>query len=150
MLRNGTPLIISSRRAAPSRLIFNEDDRIAHWCHERLPHFLGWGGAYVAIGYERWGVLCGGVVFTQHSPPNIILACVLEAPLTRMFLRAIFYYPFLQLHCGRITVLIDDNNLKSIRLVEHAGFVREGCLRRARPGGDVYLYGMVREDCRWL
>lgn len=89
-------------------------------------------------------------MYTQYSGRNIVLACALEAPLTRLFLRGLFFYPFLQLHCERITVLIDDNNLKSIRLVEHVGFMREGCLRRARPGGDVYLYGLLKENCRWL
>jgi len=111
---------------------------------------MGWGSACVTIGYERSGVLAGGIVYTQHSHPNIIMAAVLEAPLTRRFLRALFYYPFLQLGCERITVLIDDNNLKSRRLVEHVGWKLEGRLRRARPGGDVLLYGLLREECRWL
>lgn len=94
--------------------------------------------------------MVGGVVFTQHSHPNIVMACVLEAPLTRMFLRAMFFYPFLQLKCERITLLIDDNNLKSLRLVEHVGFEREGCMRRARPGGDVFVYGLLKENCKWV
>lgn len=94
--------------------------------------------------------MVGGVVFTQHSHPNIVMACVLEAPLTRMFLRAMFLYPFLQLKCERITLLIDDNNLKSLRLVEHVGFEREGCMRRARPGGDVFVYGLLKENCKWV
>lgn len=134
----------------PSRLIFNENERVAHWCKERLPHFLGWGGGYLAIGYERSGELVGGVVFTLYSHPNIVMACVLEAPLTRKFLRALFFYPFLQLKCERITLMIDDDNLKSIHLVEHVGFKKEGCMRGARVGGDVYIYGLIREECRWL
>lgn len=123
---------------------------MADWVRARLPNFIGWGGQYIAIGYQREGYLQGGVVFTQHSGPNILMAAALDAPLTRRFLRALFHYPFLQLKCERITVLIDDDNPKSIRLVEHVGFVREGCLRRARPGGNVYLYGLLREHCAWL
>ncbi len=90
------------------------------------------------------------MVYTQHSHPNIILACALEAPLTRAYLRALFYYPFLQLKCERITVLIDDDNLKSIRLVEHVGWKQEGRLRKARPGGDVLIYGLLRSECKWV
>lgn len=123
---------------------------MGNWCRERLPNFLGWGGQYLAIGYERSTGLAGGVVFTQHSHPNIVMAAVLEAPLTRRFLRALFFYPFLQLNCERITVLIDDDNSKSIRLVEHVGWQREGRMRRARPGGDVLIYGLLRSECAWL
>jgi RimJ/RimL family protein N-acetyltransferase len=116
---------------------------------DRLPNFLGWNGHYIAIGYER-GSLCGGVVFTQYAHPNIVIACVLEAPLTRRFLRGIFYYPFHQLGVRRVTALVDAKNLKSRRLVEHAGFVQEGIMREAAPDDDVVVYGMTRSECRWL
>lgn len=115
-----------------------------------MPDFLGWNGHYVAIGYERFGQLVGGVVFTQFSGRNIVLACALEAPLTRMFLRALFFYPFLQLGCARMTLLIDEDNAKSIRLVEHVGFILEGRMREAMPRGDVLIYGLLRTECRWL
>src|SRR5215510_3225332 len=123
---NGTRPITCASPAARSRLVFGEDERVANWVRERLPHFLGWNGHYVAIGYERLGKIAGGVVFTQFSGLNIVLACALEAPLTRMFLRALFFYPFLQLGCARMTLLIDEDNAKSIRLVEHVGFQLEG------------------------
>lgn len=146
---NGSVPIICSSLEARSRLVFNENERVAHWVQDRLPHFLGWNGHYVAIGYER-GSLCGGIVFTQYSGANIVMACALEAPLTRMFLRALFYYPFLQLRCRRVTALVDDDNLRSIHLVEHAGFEREGCMRHATDRGDVLVYGLLKEHCRWL
>lgn len=78
------------------------------------------------------------------------MACALEAPLTRMFLRALFYYPFLQLHCRRVTALIDDDNERSLRLVEHCGFEQEGRMRHATARGDVLVYGLLKEHCRWL
>ncbi len=111
---------------------------------------MGWNGHFVAIGYERAGHLRGGVVFTQYSGANIVMACALEAPLTRMFLRAMFIYPFLQLGCRRMTLLIDEDNKKSIRLVEHVGFKQEGRMREAMPRGDVLVYGLLKSECRFL
>lgn len=133
-----------------SRLLFGEDQRVADWVQTRLPDFQGWNGAYVAIGYVRKGILAGGVVFSMYSGANICIACALDAPLTRRFMRAIFYYPFLQLKCRRVTALVNAQNLSSRELVEHAGFKEEGCMREATPDDDVIVYGMTRAECRWI
>jgi len=132
-----------------SRLIFNEDERIANLVKERMPNFLGWNGHYRAVGYELRGRLGGGVVYTQHSGANIVVATVLEAPLTRGFLRSIFFYPFCQLECRRMTALVE--NLKSQRLIEHVGFRLEGRMREAAFDNDVLVYGLLKREARkWL
>ena len=116
-----------------------------------MPNFIGWNGYYQAIGYERNGVLAGGVVYTNASPTNVMLSTVLEAPLTRRFLYAIFHYPFVQLRVRRVTALVEDWNERSIALIKHVGFVEEGRMRQAaRDGGDVILFGLLRGDCRFL
>lgn len=148
---SGTPPTTSVRQEGHSRLIFNEDERIATWVQHRMPNFLGWNGYYRAVGYERRGVLAGGVVYTQHSGANIVVATVLEAPLTRGFLRSIFYYPFVQLGCRRMTALIDAKNVRSQELVEHLGFVREGRMHDATPDDDVLVYGLLKRNAKkWL
>lgn len=147
---NGQPPITCSPREGRSRLIFDESERIAKWCQERLPDYIGWSGPYQAIGYEVAGELKGGVVFTQYTVTNITLTTVLEAPLTRRFLRAVFYYPFLQLQVRRVTALINSRNRASRKLVEKAGFVKEGRLRDAAVDDDVIVYGMLKRECRWI
>jgi RimJ/RimL family protein N-acetyltransferase len=136
---------------APSKLVFGEDERVAKWCQERLPNFSGWqGGYYVAIGREKDSVLNGGIVFTDCTRCNMTLSIVLEAPFTRPFLRAIFYYPFLQMKVRRVTALVNSKNLKSRRLCEHTGFVQEGVLRDGAVDDDVIIFGMTRNECRYL
>lgn len=115
-----------------------------------MPDYIGWSGPYQAIGYEVAGELKGGVVFTQYTVTNITLTTVLEAPLTRRFLRAVFYYPFLQLQVRRVTALINSRNRASRKLVEKAGFVKEGRLRDAAVDDDVIVYGMLKRECRWI
>lgn len=116
-----------------------------------MPNYIGWNGYYQAIGEERDGKLCRAVVYTNASPTNVVTSIVLEAPLTRRFLYAVFYYPFVQLGVRRITALVEAWNRRSIDLVEHLGFVAEGRMREAAlEGGDVIVYGLMRSDCRFL
>lgn len=95
-------------------------------------------------------MLQAGVVFTQYSGANVVMATALDKPLTRGFLRSAFFYPFCQLKVRRVTVLVDVTNHASQRLVEHLGFVREGLLREAAPKEDVIVYGMLKRECRYL
>ena len=116
-----------------------------------MPGFIGWSGAYIAIGFEEGGELKGGVVFTNCTPTNVNAAIVLEAPMTRRFLRAVFYYPFIQLKVKRITALVDASNERSLNLTRKLGFKQEGRLREAAmDGGDTFVFGILQRDCRYL
>jgi RimJ/RimL family protein N-acetyltransferase len=51
----------------------------------------------------------------------------------------------------RISLLTDDTNLRSIRVAERCGFVREGHLRenKLRPGGEItgtVCFGLLKTD----
>jgi len=59
---------------------------------------------------------------------------------------AIFSYVFEQLQCARCTAKIRADNDESIKLVEKIGFVREGRMRKAKSGIDVFVYGLLKED----
>jgi RimJ/RimL family protein N-acetyltransferase len=124
---------------------------MALWAQKRLPGFIGWSGAYIAIGFEQAGEIKGAVVFTNCTPTNINAAIVLDAPLTRQFLRAVFYYPFLQLKVKRITALVDASNEKSMSLTKKLGFKQEGRLREAAvDGGDTLVFGILHRECKYL
>lgn len=70
--------------------------------------------------------------------------------LRKSFLRACARYVFLQLGCDRITGRIPANRPQAITLGERLGFRHEGTLRRAHQGTDILIYGMLKEECRWL
>jgi len=65
-------------------------------------------------------------------------------------LPAVLYHAYSDLALNRIEAYIDPPNLRSIRVVERLGFVREGLLRQRRWAGgrvhDSWLYAMLHEE----
>jgi RimJ/RimL family protein N-acetyltransferase len=50
-----------------------------------------------------------------------------------------------------VTGLVRVDNIEARRFDENLGFVQEGIIRRgADDGTDMILYGMLKEECRWL
>jgi RimJ/RimL family protein N-acetyltransferase len=107
-----------------------------------------------SVGWEKHGRLVASVIFDHYQPPSIsghIASDGSKSWCSRDFLRAIFYYPFRQLTCVRMTAPMSANNAAARRFVEKLGFVLEGTLRKAWPdGSDEVVYGLLKEDCKWL
>jgi len=123
---------------------------IGPWVCERA------GGDWVAgrgtaIGLKRDEVLIAGVLFEDHNGANIIGHIRGDGNwATRQFLGTIFDYPFNQLKVRRITAPIASTNLQAINIVEKMGFKLECTLAQATPDGDMHLFRMWRDDCRYL
>jgi len=118
----------------------------------RIPHVDDWG-RYTAIGLERGGQIIAATIYNHYTGPNVMTSIVGEPGrrwLTRQYLGAIFRYPFLQLGVRRITALVATRNSDSRRFVEHLGFTVEGLMRHAAVDDDLLVYGMLRQDCRFL
>jgi len=114
------------------------------------------GGTWVqgrgkAIGWIKDETLVAGVLYEDFNGVNVV--CHIAGVgnwATRQYLWTIFDYPFKQLKVNRITVPVADSNEKSKRFVEHLGFEREAILHDAHPDGDLILYKMTADKCRWL
>lgn len=105
------------------------------------------------VGIIRGGKIIAGVVYSLYTGNSIAMNVAATAPgwLNKAFLRTVFRYPFEQLGVSRVSALVRTDNETSSKFVEHVGFVREGCIRKAESDGtDLYLYGMLKEECRWL
>lgn len=104
-----------------------------------------------AIGWLKNGELVAGVIYEQFNGANVFCHIRGEGNwANRTFLRVIFDYPFNQLKVNRITACVGDSNLKSQALVEQMGFELECKLARAIPDGDLLVYRMFRENCKYL
>lgn len=135
------------------QVVYGQDQRVMDWVGPRID-VTEFGHGSIAIGHEQDGALIAGTVFNMYTGPSICMHVASEPGklwLTRDFLFRCFAYPFLQLKCHRVTGLVRVDNLAAQKLDEHLGFVREGVLRRAASDGtDMIVYGMLRDECRWL
>lgn len=135
-----------------NRLIFDDKERVGAWVAERVEQTSPWGWFY-AMGVERDGELAAGIVFNGHNGSNMqghiaVARTVKQLP---ELIRHALQYVFVQLKLNRFTCLVDVSNLKSMRLVEHIGFEKEFLIHRGAPGGgDLQMYVMWPEKCRWL
>lgn len=134
------------------KVIYGEDVRVAKWVGDQIDEVYAPGSS--AIGLEQDGELIAGVVFDMYTGPSITMH-VAAVPgkrwMTKDFLWRCFAYPFIQLQCSRVTGLVRVDNLVAQKFDEHLGFVKEGLLRRAaKDGTDYIVYGMLREECRFL
>lgn len=131
-------------------MICLDAEAVGPWVCERA------GGAWVpgrgtAIGWVNKGKLVAGVIFEDFNGANILAHMAGEGNfLKRQFLHFIFWYPFKQLQAKRVTLPIASTNEKAIRFVEHLGFEHEATLRDAHPSGDLVLYKMTSDQCRWI
>lgn len=102
-----------------------------------------------ALGLVIGDSLVAGVVYEDWNRVNVV--CHIAAKrLTPNYMRAIFYYPFVQLECKRITAPVTCSNTKARRFVEKLGFEVEATLDQAHIDGDIYIYRMRKEKCKWL
>lgn len=132
------------------RIITDDPDRVAQYVGEKVSA-SGFAN-YTGIGLEQDGKLIAGVLFDYYNGAsmNAHIAGEGKTWLNRRFLHFIFWYPFEQLKIKRLTVLIPRSNSDSLRFVRHLGFELEATLKDAAPDGDVLLFRMFREQCKWL
>lgn len=137
-------------------MVVGQHQEIADWVAERqgvAPDAMNWGNFNTLSFLDDRGVKVALVYNGFHWPNVSIHVAAREGALwcKKDILFHIFSYPFVELRCRRITAPVDASNKRSRELVEHLGFVREGTLRKAtRSGGDVCIYGMLAEECRWI
>jgi len=109
---------------------------------------------YSAIGLEKDGGLIAGVLYEQHNGPNVMMHVASDNSrhwMTPAYMAACFRYPFLQLKVNRVSGLVRADNIEAQRFDEALGFRREGIIRKgAADGTDLYLYGMLLEECKYL
>lgn len=107
-----------------------------------------------ALGLEKDGELVAGVLYEGFTGNNVWMhvgAIPGRAWLIRRYLRYTFQYPFDELGVRRITGYVEASNEEARRFNEHLGFRPEAVLKgAASDGGDVILYVMWREDCRYV
>lgn len=124
-------------------------EHVVSWVAKQTNDFGNFGCA-VGIGWLHEGEIVAGVAYNEYNGPNINAHISVTRSLTRKFVKVIFDYPFNQAKVNRVTCLIGEDNHKSRRLCQHFGFKEETRLEGAHPGGDLIIYRLFRDECKWL
>ena len=123
-------------------------EQVARWVCKKL-HACYEEGAE-GIGLERGGDLVAGVCYENWNGRSIMCHIVIDGRMTPEYLAAIFHYPFTYLGVDKIIVPIVQSNKDSIKFVTKLGFTYSTALKDAHPDGDINLYEMLRENCRYV
>lgn len=132
-------------------LVYGQDARVARWVQAHGPH-SGDFGYYVAVGVEEGNDLIAGWVFSEYRGCDIHLSGASTTPrwASRSTLHALFSYPFVQLKVARLTAYTGRSMTSVRRFLERLGFVHEGTMRQGYVDDDIAVYGMLRDECRWI
>ena len=135
-------------------IVTGHDNIVGPWVCSRAGGSWSEGrGTTIGLLDTASNKLICGVLYEDFNGANLSMHIAAE-PGARWaqseFLRVWFDYPFRQLGCKRITGIIASTNTASRRMAEHLGLVLEATLKDAHPEGDLLIYAMRKQDCRWL
>lgn len=136
-----------------NKVVGGMDEEVAQFVLSMNPIMSLDDTPFTAIGQlNSRGEIVGGAVFTNYTGRDIHGHLAGKGNwLTRRFLGECFRYIFVHLGCARTTGIVAASNIRAQRFDESMGFVYEGTLRKFLPNDeDAYVYGMLREECRWL
>lgn len=130
--------------------LFGMNELVVGYVEEALGENLGRMAVGIGVVGARWPPwravkLLGGVAyhgFVSSSQCTSVLVSIAGSPgwLTPKRLDILLGYPFRQLACDRVDAIIDEDNVRSIRLCEGLGFTRVGRFPRqyGERGGLIY------------
>ena len=116
------------------------------------PAEASWGN-HNAMGLVRGGKLVAGLIFNGYEGANVnmhISAIDGRKWLTPEFLFAAFDYPFNELGRKRVTAFMRSKNDRAISFAKNLGFEYEGTMKNYYADDDAVVYGLLRENCRFL
>jgi RimJ/RimL family protein N-acetyltransferase len=134
------------------RVECGHDEEVAQWVHRQIPHMPTGFEDMAALSVWHEGEIRGAVIYHEYRGNDIQMSCAATSKkwLTKSVLRALFYYPFLQLKCDRVTAFVPKNNSGTRKFLESVGFKEEGNMRRGFITDDCIVYGMLKDECKWI
>lgn len=134
-------------------VVFGADAEISQWVARQIPGYAVGPGSR-ALGVIKRDQLVAGVVFERYNGVHVevaIAAVTGSRWADRRTLFALFDYPFNQLGCEAITVLVSSTNLESLNLAMKLGFQPQAYVPFAAPDGSTLIVlQMFRSACGWI
>ena len=130
-------------------IVKNQSEAVARWAGDRLG--CTFCPPFEAIGIlNRNGARIGAAIFNDYSDRNMELTAYGQGAFQRNVCIFMARYCFIQNNCRRVTTRTAASNLYVRKLLEHYGWVKEGTLRCWYDDDDAIIYGLLKEDCRFL
>ena len=131
---------------------------VVPWVAERIPMPPEDFGSCAALGITLDGKsLACGVVYSEFRTAkhgNSMQATIAsDQPgwASKRTLGEMFAYPFIQMGCSRLWVMVSKRNKRARRLAERLGFKYEGTGRKAWDGRiDAHVLSMLPHECQWI
>lgn len=152
MVRDGLRCGIRGRTVV-IKILGKADAAVGAWVAKRSGDGEFNPGQARAIGAVNEERILAGVIIDNYNGRSCQMHCAAEPGcqwMTRAGLWFAFAYPFLQLHVEKLICPVGSGNKAARRLVEHLGFKLEAALKDAHPDGDLLMYTMTKQGCRWL
>jgi hypothetical protein len=124
---------------------FDQDVKNVEWVCWKLDIDRGYFGPCSTIAIKDVAV----AVYSSFNGVNCEVTIASESAqwLKKKYLSILMAYPFKQLGCERITVLVKVNNSRTIKTAIKVGFTMEGVLRKFMESGeDVVILGYLKEE----
>jgi RimJ/RimL family protein N-acetyltransferase len=135
-------------------LLLGSDNYVAKWVQHRIPYVRNGWTKFTAIGLtdNDHKLVCGVVYHDLDAAINIQMSIAADTPkwASKQSLKWFFQYPFEQLDLLRVTALTSSSNLNTQAMLERLGFKQEGVIRKGYGIDDALVYGLLREECKWL
>lgn len=129
------------------------ESAILAWARSKCDAFKTIAPDYRAVSFQRNGEIAAAVFYDDFRGKDCNISVLIDdrRVVSRATLREAFWYPFGVANLRRVTARVNATNLASLSLIERLGFQREGVRRAVYDNGaDEIIYGMLRENCRWL
>lgn len=126
-------------------------DIIGPWMASRIDGMTYYPGTSTGIARVKDGQIVAAALYESYNGPNVFAHIAIDpGGMNRQFLSLIFDYPFNQLGVQRITAVVASSNAAARKFNEHLGFELEATLAGAHPDGDLLIYKMTADKCRWI
>lgn len=134
---------------------YRSDEGVAEWMRaywRSKGEDIDWPRPYICFGVEGDDGLGLGVIYERIINFDVCMhiVCTDRKLMTRRVVTAAFTFPFVNLGRSRVTGLVPASNMASRELCEKLGFELEGRRKHVYADDDELVYGMTKEQCRWL
>jgi len=130
------------------RIFVDEPRRVAEYVASRNGGIVD-NDSSTGIGLERDGEMVAGVMYDGYLERSICIHVAAQY-LTRAFVQFCFQYAFGQLGVLKLIGLVDSDNTAAMLFNWHLGFEIEAVIKDAAKQGDLCIFTMTREQCKWL